>query len=153
MKKRDYILTGLFLLTICLFSFAITRNIENTKIERPNTSVEPAGFGAIEKVIAKEPRQEKINENGKIKWEGENNVEFTPKKTIKDIDGNDIEVWNTDHIQSYGQETIDEQVELFTKALDNANAFDCEAYKAGLVAGVQAELDKLADIQTVIDFK
>lgn len=132
MKKRNYILGG------C-----------STAIKTDTPKEETIKMGAA-KEPTKTPTKELITVERKIEWIEENNVELTPKKTIQDIDGNDVQVWDTENIQSYGKDGIEEELEARTKALADAENFDCNAYKTEMINKAQKEYDKIIDVKSVM---
>ncbi len=81
----------------------------------------------------------------KIEKVAENHVIFFPEIEIEDTDGKTVKIY--DKIKEYGQQAINDEMTGLNNEMTRLDNLDINAAKEA----IQAKLDKLTLIQTVMD--
>ena len=80
----------------------------------------------------------------------ENKVQYTPVKILKSTDGKDVEVYNNNQMEIYGQNRIDSEKDAFQKMYDFWNTITPTVINEKKQSALD-RISKLNDIQDAMD--
>lgn len=87
----------------------------------------------------------------KITGIGENNVEVMSTKTVTDIDGNEVTVWDTSTTESYGQDVVDEERKALNTILTSLKESNCQEERDIQIKKHEDALIRLDKVQVELD--
>lgn len=89
----------------------------------------------------------------KIVKVGENNVEVTPSKTLKDTSDIEFVIWDEKNTRSYGQDGIDKEKVKAQDEMTDAQNLNEVVYKQGIESAAQDRINKITIVLNTVSTK
>lgn len=91
------------------------------------------------------------NKKHRIELMAENNVEITPIKTITNTAGDDVEIYDEEAKESYGQDRLDEEMPVADKDISDLETIGKDKFYADEMKKRTDKKDKLIVIKEVMN--